>query len=81
MESEHVWSSVRADRRRREAGGADLKTVSTALGHSAIPITTDTYAHDSPAMLHDATKLLDRAIELGRTVARRGAASVQLIFQ
>lgn len=33
------------------AGGADLKTVSTALGHSTISVTADIYAHFSPAML------------------------------
>ena len=48
------------------AGGADLKTVSTALGHSTISVTADTYAHVSPAMLHDAAKLLDRVVESGR---------------
>ena len=41
------------------AGGADLKTVSTALGHSTIAMTADTYAHISPAMLHEAANLMD----------------------
>jgi integrase len=50
------------------AGGADLKTVSTALGHSTIAVTADTYAHVSPAMLHDAANLLDRVVESGRKV-------------
>jgi integrase len=44
-------------------GGADLKTVSTALGHSTIAVTADTYAHVSPAMLHDAANVLDRVVE------------------
>ncbi|MGA8662691.1 MAG: site-specific integrase [Candidatus Cybelea sp.] len=48
------------------AGGADLKTVSTALGHSTIAVTADTYAHVSPAMLHDAANLLDRVVASGR---------------
>ncbi len=48
------------------AGGADLKTVSTALGHSTIAVTANTYAHVSPAMLHDAANLLDRAVASGR---------------
>ncbi len=48
------------------AGGADLKTVSTALGHSTIAVTADTYAHVSPAMLHGAANLLDRIVESGR---------------
>jgi integrase len=50
------------------ASGADLKTVSTALGHSNIAVTADTYAHVSPAMLHDAANLLDRVVESGRQV-------------
>ena len=39
------------------AGGADLKTVSTALGHSTIAVTADTYARVSAAMLKDAATL------------------------
>jgi integrase len=50
------------------AGGADLKTVSQALGHSTISVTADVYAHVSPAMLHDAANLLDRVVESGRQV-------------
>jgi integrase len=50
------------------AGGADLKTVSTALGHSTIAVTADTHAHVSPAMLDDAANLLDRVVESGRKV-------------
>ena len=45
------------------AGGADLKTVSTALGHSTISVTADTYAHVSPAMLQGAADLLERVVE------------------
>ena len=48
------------------AGGADLKTVSTALGHSTISVTADVYSHVSPAMLHDAANLLDRVVASGR---------------
>jgi integrase len=48
------------------AGGADLKTVSTALGHSTTAVTADVYAHVSSAMLRDAAKLLDRVVESGR---------------
>jgi integrase len=48
------------------AGGADLKTVSTALGHSTIAVTADTYVHVSPAMLQDAANLLDRVVASGR---------------
>jgi hypothetical protein len=50
------------------AGGADLKTVSTALGHSTIAATADTCAHVSPTMLHEAANLLDRVVESGRNV-------------
>lgn len=42
--------------------GVDLKTVSTALGHSTIRVTADTYAHVSPAMLQSAAARLDRII-------------------
>ncbi len=48
------------------AGGADLKTVSTALGHSTISVTADVYAHVSPSMLKDAATLLDRVVATGR---------------
>jgi integrase len=48
------------------AAGADLKTVSTALGHSTISVTADTYAHVSPSMLKDAANLLDRVVAAGR---------------
>jgi integrase len=51
------------------AGGADLKTVSSALGHSTIAVTADTYAHVSPAMLHGAANLLDRIVASGRKVS------------
>jgi integrase len=42
--------------------GVDLKTVSTALGHSTIRITADTYAHVTPAMQQSAADRLDRII-------------------
>jgi integrase len=48
------------------AGGADLKTVSNALGHSTITVTADSYAHVSPAMLHGAAKPLDQIVASGR---------------
>ncbi len=47
-------------------GGADLKTVSTALGHSTIGVTTDVYAHVSPAMLQGAAELLNCVVESGK---------------
>jgi integrase len=43
--------------------GADLKTVSTALGHSSVAITADTYAHVSPVMLQSAADRLNDLIE------------------
>jgi integrase len=43
--------------------GADLKTVSTALGHSSVSITADTYAHVSPVMLQSAADRLNDLIE------------------
>jgi integrase len=43
--------------------GADLKTVSTALGHSSVAITADTYAHVSPVMLRSAADRLHDLIE------------------
>lgn len=48
------------------ASGTDLKTVSTALGHSTISVTADVYAHVSPAMLKGAASLLDGIVESGR---------------
>lgn len=48
------------------AGGADLKTVSMALGHSTISVTADVYAHVSPAMLKGAAELLNCVVESGK---------------
>jgi len=47
-------------------GGADLKTVSAALGHSTISVTADVYAHVSPAMLRGAAELLNSVVESGK---------------
>lgn len=46
--------------------GADLKTVSTALGHSSVAITADTYLHVAPAMLQSAADSLGALIGTGR---------------
>ncbi|HEX3369552.1 MAG TPA: tyrosine-type recombinase/integrase, partial [Candidatus Cybelea sp.] len=46
--------------------GVDLKSVSTALGHSSVAITADTYMHVAPAMLQAAADSLDRLIGTGR---------------
>jgi integrase len=43
--------------------GADLKTVSTALGHSSVAITADTYVHISPVMLQSAADRLNDLIQ------------------
>jgi integrase len=48
------------------ASGTDLKTVSTALGHSAIGVTANTYLHAVDALEADAAARLD--------VVLRGAA-------
>lgn len=45
------------------AAGNDLKTVSTALGHSSVSITADTYTHVSPVMLRSSVDLLDALLE------------------
>jgi len=42
--------------------GADLKAVSTALGHSSVAITADTYMHVVPAMLQSAADSLGALI-------------------
>ncbi|MGA7094797.1 MAG: tyrosine-type recombinase/integrase, partial [Candidatus Cybelea sp.] len=43
--------------------GTDLKTVSTAVGHSSVSITADTYSHISPVMLRSAADRLNDLIE------------------
>lgn len=43
--------------------GLDLKTVSTAVGHSSVSITADTYAHVTPVMLRAGVNLLDTLLE------------------
>jgi len=42
--------------------GVDLKTVSTALGHSTISTTADIYAHVTPSLMRSAADRLDRAL-------------------
>jgi len=41
------------------ASGTDLKTVSLALGHSAIGMTADTYLHAVPQLQEDSAQRLD----------------------
>ena len=42
--------------------GVDLKTISTALGHSAISTTADIYAHVTDSLMRDAAARIDDAI-------------------
>lgn len=44
------------------SGGADIKTVSSRLGHSSIAITGDVYAHVTPEMDEHATAVIEEAI-------------------
>jgi integrase len=43
--------------------GVDLKTVSTALGHSTISTTADIYAHVTDSLMKDAADRIDRALQ------------------
>lgn len=49
------------------SAGVDLKTVSSALGHSAISTTADIYAHVTDSLMRDAARRIDGAL----TVALR----------
>ena len=44
------------------AAGVDLKTISTALGHSTIAVTADVYGHITEAGMRDAADRIDNAI-------------------
>lgn len=44
------------------AAGVDLKTVSTALGHSTISTTADIYAHVTDSLMRDAADRIDAAV-------------------
>lgn len=48
------------------AAGVDLKTVSSALGHSTISTTADVYAHVTDSLMRDAAEKIDEAISLRR---------------
>jgi integrase len=45
------------------AAGVDLKTVSSALGHSTISTTADIYAHVTDSLMRDAADRIDRAFK------------------
>lgn len=51
--------------------GVDLKTVSTALGHTTISTTADLYAHVTSSLLKDAAERIDGA--LGAALRRKRA--------
>ena len=44
------------------SGGADIKTVSSRLGHSSMQVTGDVYAHVTPEMDERATSVIEEAI-------------------
>ncbi len=44
------------------AAGVDLKTVSSALGHSTISTTADIYAHVTDSLMRDAADRIDVAL-------------------
>jgi integrase len=52
--------------------GADLKTVSNALGHSTISTTADVYAHVTDSLMRNAADRIDDAV----TAALRKATKV-----
>jgi integrase len=54
------------------AAGVDLKTVSTALGHSTISTTADVYAHVTDSLMRDAADRIDGVV----TEALRKAGGV-----
>ena len=61
----HTFASMALD------AGVDLKTVSSALGHSTISTTADIYVHVTDSLMRDAADRNDGAI----TTATRNAAA------
>jgi len=61
----HTFASMALD------AGVDLKTVSSALGHSTISTTADIYVHVTDSLMRDAADRIDGAI----TTATRNAAA------
>ncbi len=59
------------------ASGVDLKTVSTALGHSTIATTANVYLHAVPSLEHDAAARLDAM--LGSIVGDPIAAPIKAL--
>jgi len=58
------------------SAGVDLKTISTALGHSTIAVTANTYAHVTAALHEESASRLDVAI--GSVVSSAAASAGQL---
>jgi len=61
--------------------GADLKVVSTALGHSSVAITADIYAHVAPVMLQSDANRPDALIESGRQVTGQQGSGEARLFR
>ena len=49
------------------SAGVDLKTVSVALGHTALATTADIYAHVTPALLRAAADRLDQTLQSAKS--------------
>ena len=59
------------------AGGVDLKTVSTMLGHSQIGLTADTYASVLPGLQREAAARMDSILATPATQADSSATGVK----
>jgi hypothetical protein len=60
--------------------GVDLKTVSSALGHSTISTTADIYAHVTDSLMRDAADRIDESRHHGATEVRDGVLNRQAGF-
>jgi hypothetical protein len=59
------------------SAGADLKSISTSLGHSTIAVTANTYAHATDSLLQEHANRLDGA--LGGLVGQGGVTSAETV--
>jgi hypothetical protein len=57
------------------AAGANLKALSTYLGHSSITITMDRYGHLMPGNESEAAELFDRYLARGAVMGQSCSAS------